>query len=221
MTNLTRASGCRVLWLALIVASVTILCQGCALFERRGEPVIVGLLAVLPIEPAVPAAVSEESAGALPPGAGQAVTSQVYRVLAHQTAFRFVPDLLVIEEVKRPTIRNASDLIGRAVALGKAVEADGVIFGRVFRFRNRLGTALDATVGASVSFELALVVVETGEEIWRGEFDRTQEHLGGMFTRFFHFVTYWRPKPHWYTAGELAAIGAEKLLDDMTATVHP
>ena len=54
--------------------------------------------------------------------------------------------------------------------------------------------------------------------MWRGEFDETQAGLGN---RFISLLMYWRPKPYWYTASELAATGVEKLLDDMTATVHP
>ena len=116
------------------------------------------------------AAPADGAAGAPPPSddAGLAVTAQIYRVLADQTEFRFVADLAVSDVLATPTVRRAGGVVERAVALGKEVGADGVIFGRVFRFHKRVGTEYGASEPASVWFELGLVSVSSGEVVWTG-----------------------------------------------------
>ena len=180
-------------------------------------PVKMDLLAVLPIEPA-PAPISS---GRPPPAlpteeAGLAVTAQLYRVLADQTEFRLVPDLTVADVLETPTLRAADGLAARAVALGKEVGADGVIFGRVFRFQKRVGTEFGASQPASVWFELQLMAVDSGEVVWRGSYDKTQEPLSSNLLNWWMF---WRAGPRWLSAGELAGLGVDELFPRMTAAV--
>lgn len=174
------------------------------------------LIAVLPVEPAP--APRDGAAAAPPPGpdAGLAVTAQVYRSLADQTDFRFVPDLTVDDEVSTPEVRSAGDLLDRAVALGKQVGADAVIFGRVFRFQKRVGTQYGATQPASVWFELAVVDVNSGEVIWQDQFDETQQPLTSNLLNWWMF---WRAGPRWMSAGELAGLGVERMFGSLSAAV--
>ncbi len=133
-------------------------------------------------------------------------------MLADQATFRFVPDLTVADAL--PSAHSAGDdLVSRAVALGKAVEADGVIVGHVSRFRERVGTEMGAKRPASVAFDLALVDVGSGKVVWHGQFNRTQEALS---SNLFDFWMFWRAGPHWFSARELAGLGVEKLFADMT-----
>jgi hypothetical protein len=147
------------------------------------------LVAVLPIEPAPSA--SQPDAGdedgprhPLPPEAGTAITGQVYEVLAHDSKFRFVPDLTVSDLANSPALRHAPGLVPRAVALGKEVKADVVIFGEVHRFRERVGTEYGASEPASVSFDLGIVDVESGKTLWQGSFSETQESLSANLLNF-------------------------------------
>jgi hypothetical protein len=148
----------------------------------------------------------------MPPDAGMAITGQIYEVLAHDPKFRFVPDLTISDAVNRPAVAQASGLVARAVALGKEVKADTVIYGQVFRFRERVGTEYGASEPASVSFELGIVDVNSGEELWKGKFSETQQSLSANFLNWWMF---WRAGPHWFTVRELAGLGVEKLIDDM------
>lgn len=193
--------------IAIVLAASALFALGCG--ARKGEPVPVQLamLAVLPLEAAETQEDVGGSRGPLPTDAGPAVTAQVYGVLADQTRFRFVPDLTVGDALRRPV--EGATLVDRAVSLGKEVGADGVIFGRVFRFRERVGGDLGATEPASVSFELNVVQVATGDIVWRGDFDRTQQSLSGNFLEFWMF---WEKGPRWFTARDLAGLGVEKLL---------
>jgi hypothetical protein len=204
-----RASGLAIALAALIAA--------CSLEEKPVELRPTRLVAVLPIEPAPsasqPAAGDEEGPRhPLPEESGTAITGQVYEVLAHDSKFRFVPDLTVSDLANSPALRHAPGLVPRAVALGKEVRADAVIYGQVHRFRERVGTEYGATEPASVSFDLGLVDIESGKVLWEGSFNETQEPLSSNLLNWWMF---WRAGPHWFTARELAGLGVEKLVDDM------
>jgi hypothetical protein len=203
---------------------VALLASGCGLLSKpdseqpEAAPVTMQLLAVLPVEPAAPTAGRSGGTTPLPPEeAGTAVTAQIYRVLADQTEFRFVADLAVSDVLTTPTVRRAGNVVERAAALGKEVGADGVIFGRVFRFQKRVGTQFGASQPASVWFELGLVSVASGNVVWRGRFDQTQEALTSNFLNWWMF---WRAGPRWISAGELAGLGVDRLFVDMTARVN-
>ncbi|MGH7790399.1 MAG: hypothetical protein ACRERC_26250 [Candidatus Binatia bacterium] len=190
---------------------------GCGAAQPAHPPVPMRILAVLPFTLA-----PDDAPGGgprTPPAseAGTAVTAQVYRVLAEQTDFRVIPDLAVVDIMTTPAVRDAGDVVARAGALGREVGADGVIFGRVFRFQRRIGTALGVTQPASVSFEMGLVSVADGEVIFRGRFDETQEALA---TNFFDWWIFWSAGPRWLSAGELAGLGVERLYPAMVAPVR-
>lgn len=191
---------------------------GCGARQPQVERPRIDVLAVLPIEAAAPKSSADEEKSALPGDAGLAVTAQIYRFLANQSEFRFVADLTVQDAVQRPSVRGASSLTSRAVALGKEVAADAVLFGTVSRFRERVGTELGATSPASVAFDLGLVDVASGEVLWEGSFAKTQEPLS---SNLFNFWMFWRAGPHWFSARELAGLGVDKLLEEMTESVRP
>jgi hypothetical protein len=194
---------------------------GCGFFQpgQTGEhgPLTLRLVAVLPIEPAPAPSENGQPPAQLPAeDGGLAITAQVYRVLADHTEFRVVPDLTVADVAETPAVRRAGSLVDRAVALGKEVGADGVIFGRVFRFQKRVGTEYGASQAASVWFELDLVAVATGDIVWHGVFDQTQEPLT---SNLFNWWMFWRAGPRWISAGELAGLGVDQLFAQMTASV--
>ena len=218
-----RGAGHAVARAVTVAALAVALASGCGVFqttapeESAPAPVTMQLLAVLPIEPA-PAPSDGGRQAPLPSAeAGVAITAQLYRVLADQTEFRFVPDLTVDDVVETPAVRRAGSLVDRAIALGKEVGADGVIFGRVFRYQKRVGTEYGASQPASVWFDLALVAVSTGDVVWQSRFDQTQEPLTSNLLNWWMF---WRAGPRWFSASELAGLGIDRLFEDLTASVN-
>ena len=208
---------------AAALFACAVLVAGCGFFHHgqggaaAHAPLNLRLVAVLPIEPAAAPAADGRPAPSLPSeDGGMAVTAQVYRVLSDHTEFRVVPDLTVADVMTTPSVRHAGSLVDRAVALGKEVGADGVIFGRVFRFQKRVGTEYGASQAASVWFELNLVSVASGEVVWHGDFDQAQEPLASNLLNWWMF---WRAGPRWMSAGELAGLGVDRLFDEMTASV--
>lgn len=173
------------------------------------------LIAVLELQAAPPGATTISSDGEaqrrLPPDAGRAVTGQIYSVIANRSDFRFVPDLTVTDAAKQPRVASGP-LEERARELGKSVAADGVIFGTVTRFDERVGTDIGATEPASVTFDLSLLETATDKVVWHGEYAKTQEALSSNLLQFWMF---WEEGPRWLSARELARIGAEQLLDEM------
>ena len=201
----------RPLALALLLALAA--CSGKQKIQH--PPLFARVVAVLPFETA-PSADRGEKRGEAK--AGDLVTAQVYRYLADQTTYLIVPDITVVDTLQTPELRRAIGLQERAVALGKATGADGVLFGRVERFDQRVGTAYGASQGASVRLTISLLSPTTGEVVWEGEFEETQEALAA---NFFDWWIFWDAGPHWLSASELAGLGVDQLLKECQASLTP
>jgi hypothetical protein len=193
-----------------LVVVLSALIVACGAKQPPREPVVIRTIAVLPVEPA------GEGKSVVPDEAAHAVTAQIYRVLADQTQFRVIPDLTVADTVLLPEVRNAGGITERAVALGKQVGADGVMFGRVYRYQKRVGTEFGASEPASVAFEIGIVAVSSGEVLWTGSFDETQQALS---SNLFNWWMFWSAGPRWFSASELAGLGVERLFDEMASAV--
>jgi len=181
---------------------------------HRGKKVEedVSLIAVMPIEPVEHASATptgEETV--LPTYAGAEVTAAVYGVLATSPEFRVVPDLTVSQALRR--IRTGGNLATRAVALGKEVAADAVLFGTVSRYIEREGSELGTRRPAAVSFTLQLVSSKSGKILWSGAFDQTQQALSSNLGNWWQF---WRGGPRWFSAQEFTRLGVERLLKDLS-----
>lgn len=92
-----------------------------------------------------------------------------------------------------------------AIRIGKKLGVDGVLVGKVHVFQERVGSRIGAE-SAAVGFEVSLLSLD-GRTLWTGNYYEKQrpmtEDVVGFFQRKGAFVT----------AAELAAYGAEKMLD--------
>jgi hypothetical protein len=200
---------------ALALTALLLGAAGCGSKQLPHPPLFARVVAVLPLETA-PAADRGERRGEAK--AGDLVTAQVYRYLSDQTTYLIVPDITVVDTLTTPELRRAVGQQERAIALGKAVGADGVLFGRVDRYDQRVGTAYGASQGASVKFSIGLLSPTTGEVVWEGEFEETQESLAANFLDWWIF---WDAGPRWLSANELAGLGVDQLLDACRASLTP
>jgi len=177
--------------------------------EKLEQPV--GLLAVLPIDrELLPESTDAAGRALLEPGAEQAVTAAVYDALSTDSTWRFVADQTVRGVVRR--LPSSSPIEERAVALGKAVNADGVLYGKVWRFQERVGGDYGAKFPASVGFDLHLLSVASGKTVWTGTFDQTQQPLSSNLLNFWQF---WQGGAKFFTVREFSRIGARSLLHDL------
>jgi hypothetical protein len=88
--------------------------------------------------------------------------------------------------------------------------AESVIVGRVFRYRERVGTAYSVDTPASVAFDLLLIRVSDGRLLWVGRFNETQKTL---FENLFRLDKFFQRSIRWLTADELAGYGLEEVLE--------
>lgn len=201
---------------ALALLGVSLLALGgCAEMNRLigskdEDAPVVGTLAVMPIE---------RSGGAdskVPEGADRTVTSAIYGVLAESPRWRVVADLTVSDNL---TALNASDDLGvRAYKMGKAVNADSVLFGTVSRFDERVGSDLGVARPAAVSISLKMISVAKRKIVWKSEFNEEQQSLS---QNLFNFWQFWKGGARWFTAREFATMGVERMIEDLDASTQP
>jgi hypothetical protein len=93
--------------------------------------------------------------------------------------------------------------------VGSELEAEGVVAGYVYRYRERKGVSYTVEQPASVAFEIHLLRVSDGALVWRGTFDKTQSSL---MEDLLQVASFFRGKGKWVTAEELTGEGIEQVL---------
>ena len=132
--------------------------------------------------------------------------------LAAKKAFILMPPEMVGGVYERVTAGLfKADLLEILKKVGNELEADGIILGNVYRFRERKGYEYSVEKPASVAFEIHLIRVSDGVIIWRGIFDKTQTSLMEDMLQISSFM---KERGRWMTAKELAAEGMDEVLKD-------
>lgn len=101
------------------------------------------------------------------------------------------------------------ELIRLLQSLGRRYNADGVLIGYLYAFRERQGGALGAELPAYVAFEVVLVSVESGRLLWQPKFSETQEPLNQNLFELGKFI---QRKGRWVTAREMATQALKEML---------
>jgi hypothetical protein len=167
------------------------------------------LVAVMPVERSQP---PPDAAGSEVDGdAGPVITAAIYGALSGSYEWRFVPDLTVADAMQ--SVSPLDPDTQRAQALAKAVNADAVIFGSVWRYVERVGTPANVERPASVAFTLRLLSMSSGEVVWEDTFDETQETVGSAVVAW---MLFWEDPPHWMTAAELTHVGVDRMIDSLS-----
>ncbi|MDY7034595.1 MAG: hypothetical protein SV375_00315 [Thermodesulfobacteriota bacterium] len=107
----------------------------------------------------------------------------------------------------------SSDLTLRDIEIyqkiGKIFDADAVLTGYIYRWKEREGTDFAVNRPASVAFDLYLIRPRNGAILWKGRFDKTQRSLS---ENLFDMNTFIKGGGKWMTAEKLAELGLENLL---------
>jgi len=93
--------------------------------------------------------------------------------------------------------------------IGRCFSADAVLFGYIYRWRERLGGEYGVNSPASVAFDLHLISPGNGSTLWKASFSKTQLSLSENLLDLSTFI---RSGAKWLTARELAQIGLERLI---------
>ncbi len=104
----------------------------------------------------------------------------------------------ILEETK-----NSEEIIKK---LSQKTNTQAILYGKIYRFKERVGSAFSIAEPSSVAFSLILYNGKSGEILWMEEFDETQRPLS---ENVFNIQIYGKFK--WLTAEELAERGLIKV----------
>jgi hypothetical protein len=148
------------------------------------------------------------------PDADRILTELVQKALERRFGYAAVPlfkvrgvyDAMPKDEVKDTPLSLAQ-------RMGRALSANAVMVGHVWRFRERVGGSMGVDSPASVAFLLYFVDVSTGGVLWRGTFNETQKSLS---ENILDAPAFFKRGGKWLTAAELAKSGVDELMRKMS-----
>ena len=142
------------------------------------------------------------------------ITGRVSADAVEKLSNSLVSNLRSIEKYKIVT----SSLVGEEqtfserkliVKKGREYNADAVIAGYIYRYKERIGNRYSVKSPASVAFGIHLIGTKSGRNIWSGHFDETQRSLNENLFKLKKFI---KRKASWITADEMAISGFEEIL---------
>ena len=155
----------------------------------------------------------EEVNDELGSGAEKALTRQMQRAMELKLDDKVVPlarSADIFDDL--PQNRMVDTPRQFAQRFGKAMGADHVIIGSVWRYRDRT-----PDTGASVAFTVYLLEVNNGRRVWRGRFDKTQQALSDDLQ---DAGAFFQKGARWLSAEELARFGIEQVMQSFPETVE-
>lgn len=148
-------------------------------------------------------------------GAADFLTDHLFSMLQNNTDFKLIPPGLA-EGVRSSLLsddKSAPLEYDLLIATGRALKADAVMAGYIFRFKERVGTQYAVKSPASVAFEIHLIQTADGRILWSGQFNETQRSLSEDLLKIGTFL---KRKAKWITAREMAQAGLEETLRSMS-----
>jgi len=213
--------------LLIVFSSLLFILSGCAqnnlLTETypKKEPVKINRIAVFPIQrvdpdQAVDNALRCEVCGAIinlgsVEAEAEKVVEEVFLQDIQKTGkYEIVPPERVQGVFQRISAGSMkSSLKELLVKSGRELGADAILYGQVYRFRERKGYAYGTDQTAAVAFTLHLIDVRDGSLLWKGRFDKTQTSL---MENIFQVFTFYKERGRWLTARELTDEGVSEML---------
>jgi hypothetical protein len=182
---------------------------------RSIKTVIVHKIAVMPLvdEP-------DQIDKTLPSDAAQSMTAAVYARANELGGWEVVPQDDVDEALQQLPPLTTADLDQNALALGRRVAADGVIYGVVNRYRERVGFDYAAQSPAAVAFVLKFVDENSKQVVWTAKFAREQKALAQNILDLPNFISH---GARWVRAHDIAVEGINGALDNLQSklTIEP
>lgn len=218
-----------------LIFSCLILLSGCSsnvlVKEKSLEPFKTGKILIIPFKDISSVYGENENVrcpvcghvfitGEVAENASRILTDQLFILLQNQENTRLIPtgqaqgvlSGLLAESNNEVSERNLW------IETGRALGADAVIGGYIYRFRERIGTKYSAKVSASVAFDIHLIRVADGRLLWSGSFDETQRSLSEDLFKLGSFL---HRKGKWITAREMAIAALEDMFETLHASKNP
>ncbi len=210
-----------------VLTMAVMLCAGCSMMGGGKELTKLPRLnkiAVLPMDRASSKPASERptcnisgessvTSYYVTPEAADRVTRILYSLVLKDPRFKEVSQgqcLGLLNSILQKNVKSSELRILRS--FGKDLNADAILYGKLYRFRERIGSPYAVKTPASVAFSLILVRVADGAVLWRYSFDQTQEALT---SNLLNWRFYKKQGMRWVTAEELAAYGLEQAVQEL------
>jgi hypothetical protein len=182
---------------------------------RSIKTVIVHKIAVMPLidQP-------DQVDKTLPPEAAESITATIYARANELGGWEVVPQEDVDAALQQLPPLTKADLDQNALALGRKVAADGVIYGMVYRYRERVGFDYAAQTPAAVAFMLEFVDENSKQVVWTAKFAREQKALSQNILDLPNFLSH---GARWVRAHDIAVEGIDGALYSLQSklTVEP
>jgi hypothetical protein len=174
---------------------------------RSIKTITIDRVAVMPLVDAVPG-----NGEPLAPGAAEAITAELYSQVALAGGWDTIPEQDVQGALQKMPPTTLADLDQNALQLGHDVSADGVIYGTVERYKERVGMDYSAASPASVAFSLRFVDLKSKEIVWTAKFSKSQAALSENIFDLANFV---QRSGRWVRAHEIALEGVKQSVADL------
>lgn len=200
-----------------LAASMLQSCAGMFYGQEAGKPPITDIksIAVLPMDRAVSRPGQEKATCALSdttfdtsnvsPEASSRLTETLVSLLKDDPIFKPMPEgecigflnAFLKADVKASQLRLIQ-------SFGRELGVDAVLYGKLYRFEDRIGSSYSVQKPASVAFSLHLIRVSDGAVLWQYTFDETQKPLT---ENLLNTKLYRESGLKWLTADQLASYG--------------
>jgi hypothetical protein len=151
--------------------------------------------------------------GQLIAGAEQTLTRYTQEALEDRFGEKVVNRVLMMSAYETLEVDQSRDTPRQlARRLGRTVDANLMILGTVWRYRERVGSAAGVSVPASVAFDLYLIDVASGTMLWTGNFDETQQSLS---YNILDVGTFFKRGVRWLTVNQLGRYGVQELVKEL------
>lgn len=148
--------------------------------------------------------------GEVPARAGSEVTAIFQRQLNRLNRCEVIPrDQAQAAAEGADPEAFAQDPIGVAQQIGAELGLYAVVIGGIYRFEQRVGSALGVQSPASAAFDAHLVRVSDKKVLWSGRFDETQHSLSENALKIGSFL---KGGAQWVTVERWTEIGVESVL---------
>ena len=146
----------------------------------------------------------------MPQGSAKILTELVNRSLQN----RYDENLISLSKVKETAAQTGYDgtrdtIQTVALKTGKALGTPLILAGNIWRYKERVGSAIGVQSPASVAFAIYLFDVPAGKMLWMAKFEETQRSL---LENLLRIGTFFERGAKWLTASELASYGIKELI---------
>ena len=182
---------------------------------RSIKTVIIHKIAVMPLIDA-----PDQVDRTVPSGAAESITAEVYARANELGGWTVVPQDDVESAMEQLPPTTLANMDQNALALGRKVAADGVLYGTVHRYRERVGYDYAAQTPAAVAMTVYFVDENSKQVVWTAKFAKEQKALSDNVLDLPNFLT---QGGRWVRAHDIAVGGTTAALNDLQSklTIQP